>query len=279
MKRFLVVLFVGISVSLMGTTETKAQNVNDNIYEKEGIPGKRVVPYRALREADVIWKKTIWQVIDCREKMNHMLYYPLVDMDDRKSLVSTLMYGIDNEGLTAYADDEFKEILTRDEVLDLFDALPDTQQVRNPETGVLETRVIPGEIKTEEVEQYEIKEIWYFDKQHSTMRVRILGICPIRRYMDPETAQFRKERTFWIYFPEARPIFAQQEVYNRHNDAHRISFDDLFWQRRFSSFIVRESNVYDNRPIAAYMNGVNNLMEAERVKQELFEFEHDLWEY
>jgi len=189
------------------------------------------------------------------------------------------MYGIRNEGLIVYKDDQFQEIMTLDEVLEKLDALPKTRQVRNPETGELEESVIAGSINYDEINQYEIKEQWYFDKQHSTMRVRILGICPVRRYVDVETEQARKERTFWVYFPAARHLLANQEVFNRHNDAQRISFDDLFFQRRFNSYIIAESNVYDNRPISTYMQGVNNLLEAEKIKQDLFEIEHDLWEY
>ena len=280
MKKLLVVFLVGVLFStIIFQQQTFAQNVRDGIYDKENIPGKRPVPYRTLREADIMWEKTIWQIIDTREKMNHPFYYPLEDKDDRKSLISLLIYGIDNEGLTAYSDDEFKELMTRDEVYDKFGALPDTQQVANPNTGVLEQRVIPGEIRYYEVEKYEIKEKWYFDKQHSTMRVRILGICPVRKYMDEETGVINKKRTFWIYFPEARPLFANQEVFNRGNDAQRISFDDIFFQRRFNSYIVRETNVYDNREIVNYMQGINTLLEAEEIKKKLFTEEHDLWEY
>ena len=280
MKKFLVAfLVVTLISSFLNKQKTFAQNVNDGVYVKENIPGKRPVPYRNLREADIMWTKKIWQIIDCREKMNQPFYYPLKDMDDRKSLISLLIYGIDNEGLTAYKDDEFKNIMTRDEVYNAFGALPDTQMVANPNTGILEARVIPGEIKYNEVKKYEIKEQWYFDKKNSTMRVRILAICPIREWMDIETGQQRKARTFWIYFPEARPLFAGQEVFNRNNDAQRISFDDIFFQRRFASYIVRETNVYDNREISSYMHGINNLMEAEKIKADLFNIEHDLWEY
>ncbi|MBI9054985.1 MAG: gliding motility protein GldN [Bacteroidales bacterium] len=280
MKKLFVVFLVGVLFStVIYKQQTFAQNVRDGVYDKENIPGKRPVPYVELREADILWQKKIWQIIDTREKMNHPFYYPLKDMDDRKSLISLLIYGVNNEGLTTYRDDEFKELLTRDEVYDLFGALPDTQQIVNPNTGVLESRVIEGEIRYDEVFQYEIKEMWYFDKQHSTMRVRILGICPIRRYMNQETGQMIKKRTFWIYFDEARPLFASQEVFNKRNDAQRISFDDIFFQRRFSSFIVRETNVYDNREINNYMQGINQLLEAERAKKDLFEMEHDLWEF
>ncbi|HSH50547.1 MAG TPA: gliding motility protein GldN [Bacteroidales bacterium] len=283
MKRFFVVfLVVGLITTIFNEQQIYAQDetVNDGVYVKENIPGKLPVPYRQLREADIMWSKKIWQVIDCREKMNHPLYFPLEgEVDDRRSLMNLFMYGIRNEGLIVYKDDQFQEIMTLDEVLEKLDALPKTQQVSNPETGELEEKVIAGSINYDEMSQYEIKEQWYFDKQHSTMRVRILGICPIRRYVDVETEQARKERTFWVYFPSARHLMANQEVFNRHNDAQRISFDDLFFQRRFNSYIIAESNVYDNRPISTYMQGVNNLLEAEKIKQELFEIEHDLWEY
>ncbi len=280
MKRFFAVfLVIGIFGAIFNEQQSYAQNVNDGVYIKENIPGKRPVPYANMREADMMWTKKIWQIIDCREKMNHPFYYPIVDMDDRKSLISLLIYGINNEGLTAFKDHEFKELATRDEVYQMFDALPDTQYVPNPNTGELVQTVIEGEIKYDEVYQYELKEQWYFDKQHSTMKIRVLAICPIRRFLDVETGQIRKQRTFWIYFPEVRPLLAGQEVFNRHNDAQRISFDDMFFQRRFSSYIVRETNVYDNREVMAYMQGLNTLLEAEKIKQELFEMEHDLWEF
>jgi len=280
MKRFFVVFIVfGIIGTFFTEQQSYAQNVVDGVYVKENIPGKKPVPYADLREADILWTKKIWQIIDCREKMNHPFYYPIQDMDDRKSLISLLIYGINNEGLTAFKDDEFKELATRDEVYKMFDALPDTQYVPDPNTGEMVQKVIEGEISYDEVYQYEIKEQWYFDKKHSVMKVRVLGVCPIRRYMDLETGQMRKLRTFWIYFPEARHLMANQEVFNRNNDAQRISFDDVFFQRRFNSYIVRETNVYDNRQVAAYLQGLNQLHEAEKIKQELFELEHDLWEY
>jgi gliding motility associated protien GldN len=278
-KLFVVFIAIGIIGSMFNEQQSYAQNVNDGVYIKENIPGKRPVPYPYLREADIMWQKQIWQEIDCRERMNHPFYYPIQDVDDRKSLISLLIYGINNEGLTAYKDDEFKQLLTRDEVYEMFDALPDTQNVPDPNTGELVETVIEGEINYDEVYKYEIKEKWFFDKQHSTMKVRILAICPIRRYLDIETGEERKRKTFYIYFPEARPLLARQEVFNARNDAQRISFDDIFFQRRFNSYIVKETNVYDNRLIGEYMQGLNTLHESERIKQELFEMEHDLWEF
>jgi len=85
---------------------------------------------------------------------------------------------------------------------------------------------------------------------------------------------------FWVYYPHARSVLANTAVFNTFNDAQRISFDDLFFKRKFSSYIVQESNVYDNRRIPEYtFGGIPNMLESERIRNEIFTFEHDLWEY
>ncbi|MEX2588914.1 MAG: gliding motility protein GldN, partial [Chitinophagales bacterium] len=83
---------------------------------------------------------------------------------------------------------------------------------------------------------------------------------------------------FWCYYPELRPILAQYRVFNRHNDATTVSWEDLFEMRFFSSYIIKESNVQDRR-IQDYTAGVDALLEADKIKYEIFNFEHDLWSY
>ena len=58
----------------------------------------------------------------------------------------------------------------------------------------------------------------------------------------------------------------------------RGPYDDIFWKRMFSSTITMEANVA-NRRINEYMVGLDALLEAERIKAEIFNIEHDLWEY
>jgi len=111
-----------------------------------------------------------------------------------------------------------------------------------------------------------------------------VGLCPIRIYnrLDDQglpTDVIMKQQTFWVYFPEIRPLLARHEVFNENNDAQRISFDDYLMQRRFNSYIFAESNVYENRWINSYEVGIDVLLEAERVKEWLLDTEHDLWEY
>lgn len=278
---------VGLSFLFCGSN-IKAQDNITEVYVKEHIPAKKPVPYPYIREADVMWAKVIWRVIDLREKQNFPLYYPTKPIDSRLNLITLILYGIDNEGLTAYSKDdplnEFKVPLTKELIDQEMGVSKSTIKVADPNTGELRDTVIEKDRQIEEVKQIMIKEKWFFDRQHSTMQVRILGLCPIRlTYREDAngvaTDEMVPKKTFWIYYPEARAIFANHEIYNRFSDAQHISFDDFFFQRRFSSFIYQESNLYNNRSIRDYASGIETLWESERIKESLFNIEHDLWEY
>ncbi len=280
-------LLIGMAVFLGGSF-TQAQDLKTEVYVKEHIPQKKPVPYPYVREADVMYAKIIWRVIDLREKANLPLYFPTKPIANRWNLITLLLYGIDNEGLTAYSVDdpvnEFKVPLTKDEIDLAMGAHTDTTKVADVNTGELVTKVITHERQVEEVKQIMVKEKWFFDKQTSTMQVRIIGLCPIRLHYREDnngnpTDEMVKTRTFWIYYPEARNILANHEVFNRFNDAQHISFEDFFYQRRFESYIFAEANVYDNRAIQEYKSGIETLYESEKIKETLFKMEHDLWEY
>ncbi len=118
-----------------------------------------------------------------------------------------------------------------------------------------------------------------FDKKHGKLDVRIIGICPYYMGYDSDMGRALRKALFWIRFDEVRDILAKKEVFVTNNDAQRISYDDLFMQRRFGSIIFGESNVFNDRMISEYQVGKSALFEAERIKNELFNFEHDLWEY
>ncbi len=283
---FLVTLFLGIVFQKNNIVH--GQDLVKEVYVKEHIPNKDPVPYPYVREADVMWGKTVWRILDLREKMNFPLYFPTQPIGNRMSLIDVLIYAVENENLTAYSatDDlnEFKQIISLADVNSTLDKGFDTVQVRNLDTQLLEDTVIARPAKTDEVKQIMIKEKWFFDRKHSTMQVQIVGMCPIRMYyrdeeVGLEDATIQKKKTFWVYYPEVRDVLSSHEIYNRNNDAQRISFDDFFMQRRFSSYIFAESNVYNNRSIMNYAPGRESLLESEKIKEYLFNMEHDLWEY
>ena len=258
------------------------------VYTREHIPNKKPVPYEYIREADVMWSKVVYRMIDLRQKQNMLLYYPTKPIGSRMNLIDIILYGIDNEGIRAFSAtdpvNEFTAQMTLDDINNVFDAGLDTVITTDPVTGELIPQVIDKPRKTDEIKKLLLKEQWFFDKNASVMKVRIIGICPIRVYyrLDDNkmpTDQLLMKQTMWVYFPEIRPLLANHEIYNPHNDSQRISFDDFFTQRRFSGFIFSVSNVYNNRWINSYTLGVDALLEADKLKEWLFNIEHDLWEY
>jgi gliding motility associated protien GldN len=240
---------------------------------------KKPIPYIYLREADVMWSKRIWRKIDMREKMNHIFYYPVTPVKGRESLMQVLKRAVVDEGtVTAYADEEFREPRTQQEIQASLSKV-DTTFIDDPDNpGQQKQVIVPNEFNPASVKQFRVKEDWFFDKQRSVMEVRIIGIAPIQEILAPDGSVKGDKVLFWIYFPEARYLLAKAEVYNRQNDAERRTYDEIFWKRMFGSYVYKEENVYD-RLISEYSTGMDALLESERVKEEIFLFEHDLWEY
>lgn len=262
--------------------DSRGQDVLDGVYVPEHTPTRKVIPYAPLREADVMWSKRIWRVIDLREKINHPFYYPTSPIQDRKALIDVIKTGITEGTITAYGDavidDEFKSPMAKEEVVSLFTGVDSiyTDDIDNP--GELILKIVEKTLEADAIKQYWIKEDWFFDKQRSVLDVRIIGISPLQEKLD-ESGNFKGyEPLFWIYYPQARYVFANHEIFNRENDSERRTYEDLFWKRMFNSYIRKESNVYD-RTIMEYTKGLDQLLESERIKDEIFNFEHDLWHF
>ncbi|HHJ11259.1 MAG TPA: gliding motility protein GldN [Bacteroidetes bacterium] len=259
----------------------QAQDENQEkwIYKKS-MQNRIPVPYPYLREADVMWAKKVWRLVDLRQKINLPLYYPTEPIGDRKSLIDVIYDAIRAGEVKVYdpIKDDMTIEITQDDIEKKFGAGSETIQVAD-ENGIMHDTTIVIKANTSEVKEYIIQEVWYFDKKLSSLNVRILGLCPVRLSMNTNTNQMEKRKLFWIYYPEFRNILANHEVYNPYNDAQKISYDDLFLQRRFSGYIIAESNVYDNRTIDEYETGRAALLESERIKNSIFNMEQDLWEY
>jgi gliding motility associated protien GldN len=243
------------------------------------------VPYHYLREADIMWSKRIWRVIDLKEKMNLPFAYPLShSTTDRRNLIDVILDAAEEGPLALYSssDDEFTTRLSPQEIKKLGGAGEDTVTLQHPYPPYDSyDTVIAREVSRDKVIAYRIKEDWFFDKQRSDMEVRIIGLAPLV-YAEDEFGNRREGNLmvplFWVYYDEARILFNNAETFNRFNDTLRLTYDDVFQKRLFTSYIVKVSNVYDRR-IEEYAQGAEALLESERIKSEIVNMEHDLWDY
>ncbi len=289
MNKHIVVLLVAVLTSMFA----QAQTALDGAYVPEHNPTRRVVPYPHLRQADMMWKRRIWEQIDLRQKMNYSLYYPVKPIKDRKCLFDLIADGINQGQITAYKpvnamllpDDEFTMPMSPEEVddaLNFIEIVP-LKSVADPTQDSLDLMgstvadTIKTKLEADKILRYELKEDWIFDKQRSERYVRIIGIAPVAE--KKTAAGVSVEKLFWLYFPECRYLFANADVFNLHNTSQPITFDDLFQKRMFSAFVVKEENVYDRRIEEYYRDPMKAILESERIKEDLFLFEHDLWHY
>ncbi len=261
------------------------------------------IAYPPVRQADVMYYWTIWRTIDLREKINHPLYFPTEVRGTWRSLGQTIFDAIDignterTEGvLPVYSDEMCTYPYSREEIQGLISNVSTIAEI-DEEGEEIGTKELIIQFEPKEIISYNVKEVWYFDKQYSTFRVQILEIEPIIEYEKPNNnssyyddenqedaedvkANMIKKLVGYIYYNELRPFLAKQEVFNVKNQAARVSFDDLItWKRDFSSLIYKESNVYD-RDISDYIaNSRDQRIESERITDKMRTFEHDLWEF
>lgn len=254
-------------------SSTPAETPLDDVVERTLSTEKRILKYDNPRESDLMWEKRIWRVIDLREKMNFPFKYP------EETFVGILLNGAKDGKITVYSvsDDKFTNALTPvqlEEKLVHMDTIP----TFDPETYEETIKIVKNEINENDFKRIRIKEMWYFDSETSSMKVRILGISPIRDVFDDNGNFKYEEPMFWVYYPNIREELSKHRVFMTGNDASNLTWEDFMEMRFFSSYIYKESNVRNDR-LTDYLSGVDLLMEGERIKADIFNWEHDLWQY
>jgi gliding motility associated protien GldN len=268
--------------------KTAAQMESDN---------DKPLMYGYVHDRDVLMGKMVWEIIDLDERVNFPLYFPVDTANigkDRRSLFDVLIKEIKSGKITeVYYDDYFNSKKSLKDMKSSFTFIDTTNAGREEintyyddyKSGkkVLDAQYIDKrELGAIDVTGYKIKGYWYFDKRQGEMKYRLLGICPVA----PEAREVGAENPdvielFWIYFPATRDVLHEWTAFNNVNSAMPITFDHLLNSRRFSGVIYKEENVYGDRQIQEYMkdNALNQLLESERVKEKIRNFEQDMWNY
>ncbi|MBA4744809.1 MAG: gliding motility protein GldN [Muricauda sp.] len=249
--------------------------------------------YGYVDDRDILWSKTVWEIIDLDERVNFPLYYPTDTIGigaDRRSLYHVLMKNIKNGNLTeVYADSYFTEKRKLEDLSATLRKVDTTdlgyEQV-NAGEQVSPEFINKRDITAADIEEFRIKGIWYFDKRQGELKYRLLGIAPVApdvNFIDDESIDpgQNKVELFWVWYPAARQILHDAKVYNQRNSARPISFDMLLNARRFNGVIYKEENVHEDREINDYIfdNALFQLLESQRIKEGIRDREQDMWAY
>lgn len=263
--------------------KTEAQLALDN---------DKPLEYGYVDDRDILFSKMTWEKVVLDERVNFPLYFP-VDTNnigkERRSLYHTLITAVKQGKIKNVYNDsyftekrsikELKDITTKTDTLDIgYDQLNADGYV-DPE--YIRTR----NIEAFDISAYLIKGLWYFDKRHGELKYRVLGIAPAApdiNFIDSEDASNKVPNAlFWVFFPEARQILHEGKAFNNKNSAMPITFDHLLNSRRFNGYMYKEENVYGDREVKEYIadNALMQLLESDRIKDKIRNFEQDMWSY
>ena len=247
------------------------------------------IEYGYVDDRDVFWSQTIWEIVDLNERINFPYYYPTDTINlgtERRSLFDVLQRNIKSGVIDeVYKSSYFREKLSFDEIAEILVAVDTTDQGYeqfNAGEKIDPQFITRRNITAAEIEQYRIKGTWYFDKRMGEMKYRILGICPVApdvNFLGLAPEEQDLVELFWVWYPNARPALNSMKVFNAKNSSQRISYDHMLNSRRFNGVIYREENVYEDREIKDYLyeDALRQLLESERIKNSIRNFELDMW--
>lgn len=292
MKKVLLSIFALVALSMAANAQSvidadDGRNPND-FYQQGLVVGKKAMPYPFLRESDVVWRTTIWRKIDFNESFNQFFYFPYEaekNTQGRINLVNLILQGVNNGAFEIYEDDDMKI------PQDVETALRQTMSVSTKESEVGEdewgepiivTDTIRDPLDAASVKMAQLKEFWYIDKQDTRQKVRIVGMSfqYTKDVIKAGQQDTQTDWTFWVPmdYMTVRQVLINANAYVETNDVAERSYDDIFVQRFFDSYITRESNTH-NRAITDYLTGVDAIYESQMIEEKIFDIESDMWEY
>jgi gliding motility associated protien GldN len=223
------------------------------------------------------------------KRSNFPLYYPIDTNNigkDRRSLYDVLMKAIKDGKIENIYDDSY--FTTKRTLKDIEASLRmvDTTELGIEQLNAGETLsaeyINKRDITAADIKEYHIKGLWYFDKRQAEMKYRLLGIAPVApdvNFIDEDEPDLVP--LFWVFFPDAREVLHEAKSFNNENSTMPFSFDHVLNARRFHGYIFKEENVQGDRAIKEYVsqNALMQLLESERIKDKIRDFELDMWTY
>lgn len=305
-----------IVIALLGFSMTYAQHSISSFFDDMGIVSLETQELQESsdtlvnmfhRTDDIVWSRVVYRIIDMRFKQNYQLYTP-VDAEDPvySSLFRTMLRAVE-QGMPVYeksnnvgdvkpyfnnepmAKEMIPTVLNTDRTGELGDGdiatseymLLNYDSVADKMTfnGYSYNNFVRNQLK------FMIQEIVFFDRHYSRLFSKILAIAPMNvdnaniyegmPVMDAIYGQI----LFWVPFDAFRPYMAQQYVTPRGSDSKRVTFDDFFTKKMYSSYLVGANNIYSRMIPEIATTHEEMIKEQEKIERDLLNVEQDLWEY
>lgn len=257
----------------------------DGAIERNLVKDRAPLAYEHLREDDATFIVRVWRIIDAREKLNLPFRYAATEDNGNQRFISILLKAIKDGEVTAFSadDDRFTTPMTPDKAESVFGGGFDTSKKYDLDGNVIGYEVRPKAVDPDSIYKFQVKEEWIFDKESSRLFVRIIGIAPIYAFKTSQGVVLDADRVvWWVYYPDMRPIFSKYDVYNPKNSGAKMTWEELFESRMFSSYIIKSNldNPFDVSLSAVYPNNtLFRLLEGEKIKEKIFNYEQALWSY
>ena len=288
-------LFLSVSAATAQVNVLNAKTPEDlgkKTAEQIAYDNDEPLPYGYVGKRDVLWSRTTWEIIDLDERVNFPLYYPIDTNNigsDRRSLYDVLVRAIKRGEIEdVYADSYFTEKRTLGDI-DASLVYRDTTDLGieqfNAEGFVDPEYIREFSLDAGDIEEWRVRGFWYIDKRQGELKYRMLGICPVageaRSKAFEDDGFDSKVELFWVWFPGARKALHEAKAFNRKNTSQPISYDHLLNSRRFNATVYKEDNVQGDRAVNEYMNdnALMQLLESDRIKENIRNIEIDLWNY
>ena len=304
-----------IACFVLGITTAQAQHIPTQFLDEYGSARITTEEFSSAHDTvvminhridDVIWARYVYRIIDMRFKQNFQLYFPVLSDDpDYRNLFKVITDAVIDgmpifEKRAGTIKPDFKQEPAAKKVIpgmflqgDPLDGDPDLDISTSNDMVVhydsiedeFSFNFYPYESLVRNQVKYLTQEVVFFDKHTSRLHTKIIAIAPLysERITITDSTQvmgaLNESIMFWVPFDLLRPYLAMQYAIPNRNETKRVTYDEFFQKRLYTSYIVGEGNMY-NRWIPDYANTYEDIKkEQDRIATELLNFEQDLWEY
>lgn len=245
------------------------------------------IPYPDIKEADVVYRQRVWEELDSRQKVNLPFSPKRISEDPQtRRFMDVLFEGLRTRAIKAYdaGDEKFTRELSDLEIRDLVMGKPDTVEVvdASDPRGLRRIKKVQyNKPEINDIQKFRLIEDWIFDRINARLICRIIGIAPVLSLYNDAGVYLGDKPLFWIHYPSARDFLNGYRVVNWKNYKQSVTWQQLLELRYFSGYIIQTTldNPLGLRLSEYIKDPRERLVEGEKIRNAIFDYEQSMWEY